>query len=124
MIETLIKDATLKGDIVSLIKKKGQPVTCFELSSIQNFHGNFTWHVGPWTNLVIWSGMSAAAIKAMADLIKEQRIIAQLSNWEMYARSGAVLGIPIYPADFDPPRSHLRSPHWLPLCFQIKEVTS
>lgn len=122
MGESVMIQAALKSDILHVIKQHKRGVTCTELCKIPNFVGEYTWHLGQWTNLIIWTGMSKDAIDVMAELIREKRIDVRPGHWFSYLLDGAIIVLPIFkakeqPLEFNPP-----SPHWLPVYFNLAEI--
>lgn len=122
MNKSLMIQAALKGDILELMKQHKKGVTCTELSKIPNFTGEYTWHLGKWTNLILWTGMSKDAIDVMAELIREKQIEVRPGNWFAYLLDGAVLVLPIFRAKEQPPEFNPSSPHWLPVYFDLIEA--
>jgi hypothetical protein len=116
--------AALKADILELMRTHQKGVTCTELSKIENFSGEFTWHLGRWTNVVIWTGMSKDAIDVMAELIRDKRIDIMPAHWLAYLIDGAIIVLPIFKCGDRPPEYNPPQPHWLPVYFNLTEGIS
>jgi hypothetical protein len=86
---------------------------------VMGFRGDDVWETAG-TNVVIWSGMSRAAITAMLELIRSEKIVPTVSNLLVYAFDGSVLDMPIARGT----RKKYTKPHWLPTVFAGNRVAA
>jgi len=79
---------------------------------IPGFAGDVTWGRED-QGIILWAGISSAAIAALQRLLDEGRIVPTPTTWLVYNFDGAVLDMPIA----DSIRRTYKRPHWLPVVF-------
>lgn len=110
----------MKNEILAYIKGKGN-VSFAELSKdIDGFNGDMQMRIseeapsGPKGNVILWTGISAAAAAAIVDLIAEKKICSITTNWLTYLADGTALSLPLVKGNY-----HYKKPHWLPVVFNL-----
>ena len=106
----------MKEKILEFVGNRGGGVSCVELCShVDGFSGSYDWFL--YTNTIIWSNMSAEAITAMNELLKERSLIVVGSTPLVYMCDGQMLNLPLAKR----PKSKYKKPHWLPVVFWTAE---
>jgi hypothetical protein len=109
----------IKDDILAAIKRGTSFVEL--MRDVPSLKGNFTWHAGSNPNLVLWVGMSEAAIEAMMELLREKKIDIVSTNLLVYLADGGMLQMPLVKSI----KTKYKKPHWLPVVFnKEKELTT
>lgn len=105
--------AALKARIGSYLSRRSGVSIAELCRDVPGFTGFRAWRPTE-NNIVIWSGMSEAAIEAMTDLIRDGEIAPVASNVLVYAFDGAMPDMPVA-SRLDYPYA---TPHWFPFVFQ------
>lgn len=104
----------LASEILKMVKEK--PGTSFaELARIDGVPGDFNikWEPEDGSNIILWSGVSQAAVAAIHQLVKEKLIEIQSSSLLVYLIDGCTLSLPVAKSI-----RHFKRPRWLPVTFK------
>ena len=104
----------MKANILELIRRK-RDVSFVELAReipgfSDPFGGGCDLAVSAWENVILWTDLSAEAVKAMQELEADGLIDAHLCGVFPYVIDGATLNLPLAK-----PKRHYKKPHWLPV---------
>lgn len=106
----------MKDQIIEVVRNLNGSVSFVELSNqVEGFKGDYEMRL-PEHNVVLWSGMSEAAIQAISELRRTNRLIAVPASWLTYAVDGMMLKYPIAKS-----KRKYKTPRWVPMAFSLPE---
>ena len=104
----------MKDEITKLVSDR-QHVTFAEFSKeIKGFNGELTMALSEDPNMVLWHGISKAALQVLLDLIKDKIVYTHVASILIYLVDGRRLTLPVA---VRPPKAGYKEPHWVPVCF-------
>lgn len=102
----------LKTDLLNFIRTKRQVSFAQLQKRIPSFSGNQPLALGEDSNIILWSGVSAEAVKALQELLEEKLIKIERTTHLVYFIDGIVPRLPLVKR---PPSCGYKSKHWLPV---------
>jgi hypothetical protein len=107
---------SMKALILKYIQKRPTATFANLDEEIPDFAGDLAMFNPQFPNVIVWPGMSEAAVTALAELMREGKIVMESANQLSYFIDGKRPNMPIA-LGF----KAYKAPRWLPVCFSTKE---
>jgi len=109
---------TIKEKILDMIIKAGGGISFVNLEKINGFSGNRDLYDDK-TSILYWQKVSKAALKAINELLKEEKIEMKSTSFSYmaYMIDGKLIALPVAKG-----LRKYKALHWLPTCFYIGEA--